>query len=126
MAFGDVGGAVTELVVTFETKASGTVDIMKGEAVNLVGNYTVDNDSDAEDGLLGQALADSSANDEKVPVKLRGICVFAYTDTAPTVDGVAGVVCSATAGKVKAPASGNGHGVNLLVDTTNTLVHVLL
>ena len=25
-----------------------------------------------------------------IPVKVRGICVFGYTDTAPTVDGVSG------------------------------------
>ena len=126
MAFGDVGGAVTELVVTCKTKASGTVDIVTGQAVKLTGNYVVDNETDDEDALLGQAMGDASSSGAMVPIKVRGVCIFDYEGTAPTVDGAAGVVCAATDGKVKTPASGNGQGVNLSVDTTNSLVHVLL
>jgi len=126
MAYGDIGGAVTELVITCQTPSSGDVDIAKGDAVKLTGGYTVDNATDAEDVVFGQALADSTSNDEAVPVKVRGVCIFEYTDSAPTVDGAAGILASATDGKVKAPASGNGVGVNLKVDTTLTQVHVLL
>jgi len=43
MAFGDVGGAVTELVITCTTPATGTVNIAKGDAVKLTAAYTVDN-----------------------------------------------------------------------------------
>ena len=126
MAYGDIGGAVTELVITCSTAASGDVAITKGDAVKLTDDYTVDNATDAEDVVIGQALADSTTNSEAIPVKVRGVCIFAYTGSAPTVDGAAGILASATDGSVKAPASGNGVGVNLKVDTTAVEVHVLL
>ena len=126
MAYGDVGGAVTELVITCQTPTSGDVAISKGDAVKLTAGYTVDNATDDEEVVIGQALADSSSNSETIPVKVRGICIFTYTGGAPTVDGSAGVLASATDGTVKAPASGNGVGINLKVDTTLTEVHVLL
>jgi hypothetical protein len=126
MAYGDVGGPVTELVITCRTKSSGDVDIVKGQAVKLADGYVVDNDTDDEDPVFGQAQADSTTNDDLVPVKVRGVCVFDYVGTAPTVNGAAGVVASATDGKVKAPASGNGKGINLKVDTSAVKVHVLL
>ena len=126
MAFGDVGGAVTELIITCQTPASGTINIARGDALKLTGAYTVDNATDAEDAVFGQAMADADTNGTPIPVKVRGIAVFTYTGTAPTVDGTQGVVASATDGAVKAPASGNGRGVNVKVDATNTLVHVLI
>ncbi len=128
MAFGDIGGAVTELVITCETPTSGTVDIVKGDAVKLAGNYTVTNVTDAEDAVFGQAMADAEENGVAIPVKVRGICVFPYMGAAPTVDGVSGVVASASEGEVKAPgeSTGSGVGLNLKVDTEATLVHVLL
>ena len=106
MAFGDVGGAVTELVITCKSPASGGVSISKGDAVKLTDAYTVDNATDAEDVVFGQALASTDENGEAIPVKVRGICIFSYTGSAPTVDGAAGVLASATDGSVKAPASG--------------------
>ncbi len=126
MAFGDVGGVITELIITCRTAASGTVAIAKGDAVKLTGPYTVTNATEAEDVVFGQALTDSSTNDVAIPVKVRGISAFGYTGAAPTVDGIAGVVASATDGKVKAPASGNGKGINVKVDATANVVHVLL
>jgi hypothetical protein len=126
MAFGDVGGPVTELIVTCRTPASGTVAIAKGDAVALSGAYEVTNATDDEDVIFGQAMADADENAAAIPVKVRGICVFTYTGTAPTVDGVQGVLASATDGTVKAPAAGNGVGINLKVDTAATEVHVLI
>lgn len=126
MAYGDVGGPVTELVITCRTPASGDVNIAKGDAVKLTDAYTVNNATDAEDVVFGQALAAAEENDVAVPVKVRGICIFGYTGDAPAVDGVTGIVASATDGKVKAPASGNGSGVNVKADTAATEVHVLL
>lgn len=126
MAFGDIGGVVTQLIVTCSTPDSGNVSIAKGDAVKLTGPYTVDNVTDAEDTVFGEALADADANGQAIPVKVRGVSIFAYTGTAPTVNGMQGVVASATDGKVKAPASGNGRGVNVKVDATAGLVHVLL
>ena len=126
MAFGDVGGAVTELIVTCQTPASGGVDISKGDAVILSGDYEVDTTTTAEDVVFGQAMADATTNSVAIPVKVRGIFIYPYTGTAPTVDGSAGVLASATAGSVKTPASGNGVGVNVKVDTSATEVHVLV
>ena len=126
MAFGDVGGAVTELVITCQTPSSGGVSIARGDAVKLAGAYTVDNATTAEDVVFGEALGDSTSNSEAIPVKVRGISIFSYTGTAPVVDGSQGVLASGTAGSVKVPASGNGVGLNIKVDTANTKVHVLL
>jgi hypothetical protein len=127
MAFGDIGGVVTELVITCQTPSSGAVSIAKGDAVKLTGGYTVTNATAADDVVFGQALATADTNGQAVPVKVRGACVFEYTgETAPTVNGSAGVTASATDGRVQPPASGNGKGINLKVDTTAKLVHVLL
>ena len=127
MAFGDIGGVVTELVITCETPSQGTVDIVKGDAVKLVGPYTVTNATEAEDAVFGQAMASVEENAVAIPVKVRGICIFEYTgETDPTVDGVAGVVASGTAGKVKVPETGTSKGVNVKVEATGSLVHVLL
>jgi len=126
MAFGDIGGVVTELIITCSTPSSGTVSIAQGDAVKLTGPYTVSNDTDAEDPFFGEALAGVSENSAPVPVKVRGVCALAYEGDAPTVDGVAGVVAAATSGKVKAPALGNGTGINLKVDAAAGRVHVLL
>ena len=126
MAFGDVGGAITELVITCQTPGSGTISIAKGDALKLTGEYEVDNATAAEDVVFGEALAAATDNSVAIPVKVRGISIFKYTGTAPTVDGVKGVLASATDGSVKAPASGDGVGINLKVDTGNTKVHVLL
>lgn len=126
MAFGDVGGAVTELVITCQTPASGSVSIAKGDAVKLTGAYVVDNATDDEDVVFGQALAASDQNSAAIPVKVRGVCVFTFTGSDPTVDGSAGVLASATDGTVKAPASGNGVGINVKVDSAASKVHVLL
>lgn len=126
MAFGDIGGVVTELVITCKTPAEGSVDIQKGDALKLTGAYTIDNATDAEDAVFGQALQAATQNGQAIPVKVRGVCLFAYTGTAPTVDGETGVTASATAGKVKDPASGTGKGINLKVDEAAAQVHVLL
>ena len=126
MAYGDIGGPVTELVITCKSPASGDVSISKGDAVKLTGAFTVDNVTDDEDVVFGQAMADATENSVAIPVKVRGICVFAYTGTAPTVDGSAGILASATDGTVKVPASGNGVGINVKVDTTAGEVQVLL
>jgi hypothetical protein len=127
MAYGDIGGTVTELAITCKSPDSGTVQIAKGDAVKLTGGYTVDNVTADQDPVFGQALAEADGNGQAIPVKVRGVCVFEYTgSTAPTVDGVKGVVASDTHGKVVAPVSGNGVGRNVKVDTGANKVHVLL
>lgn len=132
MAHGDVGGPVTELIITCKAPATGTVSIAKGDAVKLTGTYTVDNMTDAEDAVFGQAMGSVRENGATLPVKVRGICVFAYYGKAPVVNGVAGIVAGNMYGNhygyVKAPSSGNGSGVNLKVDGVDGCgkVHVLL
>ncbi len=126
MAYGDVGGAVTELVLTCKTPSSGTIAISKGDAVKLTGPYEVDNTTADEDVVFGESLATTTENDVAIPVKVRGVSIFTYTGTAPTVDGSKGILASNTDGTVKTPLSGNGVGINLKVDTGNTKVHVLL
>lgn len=127
MALGDIGGVVTELVISCRTPESGDVDIAKGDALKLSGSYTVTNAMDAEDAVFGQALASTKENGAHIPVKVRGICVFAYVgETAPVVDGASGILASTAAGRVKKPSAGNGVGINVKVDTAARLVHVLL
>lgn len=126
MAIGEIGGPVTELVVTCLTPAAGTVAIAKGDAVALTGDYEVTHAAAADDPIIGQAMADADENFQRVPVKVRGVCVFAYTGTAPAVDGATGVTASATAGAVQAPDTNPGRGVCLRVDTAKAAVHVLL
>jgi len=126
MAFGDIGGPVTELVLTCQTPPEGVVAIHKGDALKLTGAYTIDNDTDADEAVFGQALADMDRNAAAIPVKVRGVCIFTYTGGAPVVNGISGVTASSTAGAVKAPASGDGFGRNLKVNTGTSEVHVLL
>jgi hypothetical protein len=104
----------------------GSVSIAKGDAVKLTGAYVVDNATDDEDVVFGQSLAATDQNSAAIPVKVRGICIFTFTGSDPAVDGVAGILASATDGTVKAPASGNGVGVNVKVDSAASQVHVLL
>jgi len=126
MAIGDIGGPSTGFVVTCLTPAAGAVDIRKGDALKLTANYTVTNVTSAEDILFGQALSDATENNLAIAVMVRGIAVFDYEGAAPTVNGKAGVAAAATDGKVKTPASGDGRGINLKVDTGASRVHVML
>ena len=108
MAFGDIGGPVTELIVTCRTQSTGTVAIQRGDALVLTGNYDCDRNSAA------------------IPVRVRGVCEFSYAGAAPAVGGAVGVAASATPGKVTVPASGSGRGLIFKVDATAGTVQVLL
>lgn len=126
MAFGDVGGTYTELIITCRTQSSGSVSIRKGDAVKLVGNYEVTNVMSNDDPIFGQAMCDCSEVDTAIPIKVRGICIFQYEGSTPTIDGVKGVSGSVVAGKVKVPATGNGFGRVVKVEPPSKRVHVLL
>lgn len=125
MPHGDIGGAVTELILTCLTPAEGEVAIARGDAVKLTGPYTVTNLMDAEDPVFGQSMAPASANHARIPVKVRGVAIFGYTGTAPA-PGAPGVAASAETGKVKAPAEGAGRGIVLRADEAESRVHVLI
>lgn len=120
MAYGDVGGAVKELVITCQ--CIGPL-IRKGDAVRLVGNYEV---SISEFGypIFGQALSDALT--DALPIMVRGIAVFTYEYNQPIVDGVAGIKAGGEWGKVAAPLEGQGQGINVKVGTNPRQVHVLL
>ena len=131
MAFGDIGGVITELVITCKASLGEGETIAKGDAVKLTGDYTVTNQTSDDDVVFGQALAGADTNLAAIPVKVRGVCVFTYEPVGvgndpPVVNGAAGVAGSDTAGHVIKPTSGNGKGINLKVDTDAKLVHVLL
>lgn len=95
------------------------MDIAKGDALQLSGNFEVTNSFSAEDPIIGQALATTTQNGKPIPVLVAGIAKFRFTGVLPTVDGAAGVLASDTAGKVKKPASGNGVGRNLKTEVTS-------
>jgi len=131
MAYGDVGGAVVQLVITCMTPRYGIVSIEKGDALRLTGDYEVNNCSGREDyakaRLFGEALAASTSNGEAIPVKVRGISIFTYSGDKPVRDGKRGVICSSIDGVVQLPlASKKGNGLVLKVDEAAKQVHVLL
>ncbi len=126
MAYGDIGGAVTELIVTCKGPIRGEA-ISKGAAVVLTGGYEVGLSLTPERRIFGQAMVDAAEFAEAIPIKVRGICIFAYIGPPPTVDGEHGVVASCfKPGLVVMPGVGYGCGINLRVDTEKSEVHVLL
>lgn len=60
MAFGDVGGSITELVITCKTPAEGVILISKGDALRLTGEHEVNNTASQYDAVFWQALAAAS------------------------------------------------------------------
>lgn len=135
MAFGDVGGVVTELIITCRTPAKGPVHIEKGDAVSLSGPYTVTNESRRNAPVFGQALAAATENDVAIPVKVRGICTFRYAGPIPRVNGFAGVIASGDSGTVRGARwvgenceeiESASRGVNVKVDEAASLVDVLM
>ncbi len=126
MAFGDIGGTYTELIITCSTPITGPVNIRRGDAVKLVGGYEVSNAFTGEDVIFGQAMKDCDTNDTAIPVKVRGVCIFDYVGVPPSVNGLQGIVGSTSAGKVKTPASGNGFGRVVKIEPSVKRVHVLL
>lgn len=125
MAYGDVGGPVTTLVITCKTPATGTVNIQRGDAVKLIGPYEIGNTFEAGDRLLGQALTDCTVNNFAVPVRVRGICAFRYAGLAPAVDGISGAVGSG-AGLVEVSDDENAAGLAMKVNSEQGTVEVLL
>ena len=126
MAYGDIGGPVTELIITCKTAATGEVAITRGDAVKLSGPYEVDNAITDGDRIFGQALADCDRNDAAIPVRVRGICNFPFTGTAPSVDGISGVLGATGTGTVQAGTTGNVVGLIVKVNNTESTLEALL
>ena len=126
MAFGDIGGAVTELVITCSTPKEGDVSIEKGDALCITGDYEVTNDCNSTTPVFGQAFTSTDENRKAIPVKVRGICIFRYGGTTPVVNGEQGVWMH-YGGAVEAPLFENvGRGITVKVDEEKKEVHVLL
>lgn len=123
MSIGDVGGAVTELVITCRAELGEIRRIRAGEPVALCGPYKVTNDVEQYHDIFGQALNDAVIEDTPIAVKVRGVCIFEYQlddGEAPEIEG--GVCFGVDDGKVQV----GGCGVVLKVDEAAKLVHVLL
>jgi hypothetical protein len=130
MAFGDVGGPVTELIATMRTPASGSVDIRKGDALCLTGkaNYEVTNGA-PHARVIGQAMADCDRNGAAIPVRLRGVCEFVYEPTQYNTHPAPGNFVTVVAGKQQGRVAFNyecGDQPIFAVDTTKQTVMVLL
>ena len=63
-------------------RSNGTVAVKRGDALVLTGNYTIDHAAAAGTVVVGQALVDCDRNSAAIPVRVRGVCEFAYTGTA--------------------------------------------
>lgn len=126
MAYGDIGGPVTELIITCKTSSAGTVAIVRGDAVKLIGPYEISNALSSGDRVFGQALTDCAQNDAAVPVRVRGICNFRYAGEAPEVDGVSGIEGAVGAGVVQAGAGAAPVGLMVKVDSASGVVETLL
>ncbi len=126
MNVSEMGGPVSELVLTCRTEDSGEPEIAKGDPLQLTGSYTVARTTESGGPLFGQALRGATGPGKRVPVLVKGVCVFKYTGAAPVVDGDSGVTGSDEPGMVEAPALGAGTGLAIAVDEAAGTVHVLL
>lgn len=129
MSISDVGGTVTELVITCRTPGhDGNVGelIEAGDPVALDGPYTVSIDVEQYRDVFGQALADERGlSQHPIPVKVRGICIFQYElDEDGNAPEVGGGVCFGSDHSKKVQLG--GCGLVLKVDEAAKQVHVLL
>jgi len=127
MAFGDVGGPVTELIITCCTPEHGAVALRKNDAVVMTGRRPYEVGHAALDGVpvFGQVLADCDHNAAVIPVRVRGVLAFRYAGPAP-LQGTLGLVVSAEEpGKVQVFTGSNRCWVCAVRKETRT-VEVLL
>ncbi|NLN94263.1 MAG: hypothetical protein GX130_13295 [Candidatus Hydrogenedens sp.] len=127
MAFGDIGGPVTTLVLTCKAADyQGLVDIRKGDAVKLVGSYEVSNKMTNGDTVFGEALEDCSQAGTPIAVRVRGVCTFAFSGELTVPDGKSGIVGTSQAGKVRPEAGVDRRGLILRIRPAEKLMDVLL
>lgn len=128
MAFGDISGAVTELVLTCKTREEGTVNIKKGDALALVSDYIVTN-QEYSAPLFGQALADCNTNSVAIPVRVKGVSIFqvdpARFNNLAIMQGYDGVRC-ARGGRILFCCGSNNPGNKIIrVHYDTGVIHVL-
>ncbi len=126
MAFGDIGGPVSALIITCKTPDTGDVSLQRGDAVKLTGDYEVTSSFAEGDIVFGQVLTDCVENGAAVPVRVRGICDFRYSGEVPAVDGISGVAGAVEAGLVTRSNAANATGLAVKVDSAAGTVEVLL
>lgn len=127
MALGDVGGTVTEPVITCRTISDGWVTIEKGRALRLCGEYEVDDTFAPESRrVFGEALSNAGENGEAIPVKVRGISIFTFEGRPPEIGD--SIVGANTPGRVVVNESDDPQGVGTVLKVVKAaqLVHVLL
>lgn len=124
MTYGDIGGPITELILTCRVASTAPL-IQRGDAVALTGPYEITSSPGDGAPVFGQALSDAEPG-RIVSVRVRGISLFRFSGSIPVVDGLRGIVMSATPGVVRAPASGNGSGRVVCVRPAEQIVDVLL
>lgn len=84
MAFGDVCGIVVDTAITCRTPMEGDVHIRRGDALILVGPYTV---SHGVGRLFGVAMESCDRNDHAIPVCVHGVRRVPCTDNTQIVVG---------------------------------------
>jgi hypothetical protein len=128
MAFGDIGGPVTELVITCRTESEGVVNIKKGDALALVDDYTVANNQYWH-RVFGEAMASATTNGVAIPVRVKGVCRFRKCPTNSMLVGESISMFPGAgdkAGMVLSNAPGNGKGIVLAVSEAGDSCDVLL
>ncbi|MFA7693338.1 MAG: hypothetical protein GX117_04085 [Candidatus Hydrogenedentes bacterium] len=120
------GGPISSLIVSCRTQPSGTVALRAGEAVKLTSDYEVSNVFEEGDIVFGEVMVDCDRTGTLVPIRVRGICSFPYSGSAPEVDGVSGVIPSEEAGKVELSEEATARGMVVQVNAASTTVEVLL
>jgi hypothetical protein len=126
MAFGDIGGPVSALIITCKTPDTGEVQLQRGDAVKLTGPYVVSNVFEEGDQIFGQVMADCSTKGAAVPVRVRGICDFPLYGQIPQVDGISGVIGATEAGEVVLSSAANAVGRAVKVNAEAGTIEVLL
>lgn len=134
MAYGDIGGPVTELIITCEL-LDGT-SAKKGDPLVLTGDYQVAVPDCINAPIFGQAMADCPYNaiqphtGRVIPVKVKGVFIFDFNPSNGWWPYV-GIVSSAD-GKVMIPdendieAVQNARGIIVKRDVERKQVHVLI
>jgi len=95
-----------DYIVMFRTQKHFEVDIKKGDAVCLVGPFTISNKGYTYKKVLGEAREDCTENNVEIPVLVRGIGRFradkrSYISKGEYIHLNYGVSMSSTPGQVR-------------------------
>lgn len=127
MGEGILTANVPETILRCKTRDWGVLSIKKGDAVRLIGPYTVSNQDTSYNSVLGQALNDCDENDADVYVKVRGLVVFRADkySRCDLEDCDFGIMMSLEPGVVRVTRRSK-KTVGTVLQYENDIVHVLL